>query len=147
MMRRRHLIAGILASSAAFGVSLKDSTAQTRGVRPGKALVYVYREASIYGSGNSYDLYSNDHNVARMTNGGYFQFEVDPGQVSLRVHEVVWPLGLLTHALNNLSLDARPLYTFHAQASQTYYVKFNLASPTLQLAQSAKTRPSLPCRE
>ena len=131
-------IALILAGCAASGESFKDSVAQTRAVSPGKALVYVYREASIYGSGDLFDLYANDHLVSRMTNGGYFDIEVDPGQVALRVHEVVIPIQIVTHIINNVSLDARPLYTLQAKAGQTYYVKFKLDIPDFTMTPVSK---------
>jgi hypothetical protein len=73
-----------------------------------------------------------------MTNGGYFDFEADPGQVALRVHEVVIPIAILTHVLNNLSLDSHPLYTAHAQAGQTYYVKFKLSIPDFTMTPVSK---------
>jgi Protein of unknown function (DUF2846) len=131
-------LALIVAVCAACGASFKDSAAQTRAVPLGKAHVYVYREASIYGSGDSYDLYANSHLIARMTNGGYFDFDVDPGQVALGVHEVVIPLAILTHLLNNLSLDSHPLYTVRAQAGQTYYVKFELGIPDFKMTPVSK---------
>jgi hypothetical protein len=77
------LIAFILANCAASGVSLTDSAAQTRAIPPGKARVYVYREGGVYGAAEMFDLMSNGHAVARITNGGYYDFEVAAGQVAL----------------------------------------------------------------
>jgi hypothetical protein len=48
------------------------------------------------------------------------------------------PLGLVTHALNNLSLDSHPLYTLDAQAGQTYYVKFKVGFPEFTMTPVSK---------
>ncbi len=132
------MIALIVTACAVYGASFKDSIAQTPALPPGKARVYVYREGGIYGAGNSYDLYANGHLITRMTNGGYFSFDVPPGQVALGVHEAVIPIVVLTHVLNNLSLDAHPLYTVRAQAGQTYYVKFKLSIPDFTMTPIGK---------
>jgi hypothetical protein len=58
------LIAVMLAGFAVSSAWPKDSATQTRPASPGKAHIYIYREASIYGSGNSFDLYANDHLIA-----------------------------------------------------------------------------------
>jgi hypothetical protein len=134
---RLSIIAVILAACAVFGGSFEARAAQTRAA-PGKALVYVYREGGIYGAGDRFDLYSNGRLVARITNGGYFDFQVDPGQVELKVHEVIIPIAILTHVLNNVSLDAHPLYTVHAQAGQTYYVKFKMSIPNFTMTPVGK---------
>ena len=122
-------VAAVVFTCTTSGLSFSKDAGPSRVAPAGKAVVYVYREASIYGMGESFDLYSNGHSVARITNGGYYEFEVSPGQVALGVHEVVIPIQILTHIGNNLSLDSHPLYTFHAQAGQTYYVRFKLGFP------------------
>lgn len=144
MIARRRLvplriIALIFAAFAAYGASVKDSAAQTPAIPPGKARIYVYREAGIYGSGDSFDLYANNHLITRITNGGYFDFDVAPGQVALGVHEVVIPIAILTHILNNVSLEAHPLYTVRAQAGQAYYVKFKLGIPDFTMTPVSKS--------
>lgn len=128
----RHALSGLLAlflaDCAASGVPFNERAAPSRAASPGKALVYVYRKGGVVGSGTSWDLYANRHYVTRITNGGYYDFEVDPGQIELGVTSAVQPFGLVYSVLTNLSEGLQQLYTLRAEAGRTYYFRFEVGN-------------------
>jgi hypothetical protein len=121
------LFACILAGCAASGVPLGDRAAPSRVAPPGKALVYIYRTGGFYGSGTSWELFSNGRYVTRITNGGYYDFEVDPGQIELGVMAAVQPFGFVYSILTNLE-GLQRLNTFRAEAGRPYYFKFEVGN-------------------
>lgn len=91
-----------------------------------KATIYVYRNAAIFGAGNSLDLFANHQPITRITNGGYFDFTVAPGTVELGVMTAMRPIAILSVIVDNAG-GIRRLQTLHAEAGHTYYFRYEPA--------------------
>jgi len=119
--RRRGVVFWLAAAffvCAASGLSFGKDTAPA-----GKAVVYVYRNAGIFGAGNALDLFANGQPITRITNGGYYDFAVAPGKVELGVLTALRPIAILTALVDNAG-GVRHLYTLHAEAGHTYYLRY-----------------------
>ena len=110
-----------VASCVAPGLSFAKDAAQP--APGGKATIYVYRDAKIYGAGNSLDLFANGRAITRITNGGYYDFTVAPGKVDLGVLTALRPIAILTAIADNVG-GPRHLQTIQAEAGHTYYFRY-----------------------
>ena len=107
----------------ATGLSFGNDTGSSQTASAGKAVVYVYRNAGIFGAGNALDLFANGQPITRITNGGYYDFAVAPGKVELGVLTALRPIAILTALVDNAG-GVRHLYTLHAEAGHTYYLRY-----------------------
>lgn len=98
------LAASLLAMSgcASQGPQFEAVTA----IPSGKALVYIYRTPQFVGSAISFDIHHDDKVITRLTNGGYYPYITDPGEIEL------WA-----------KTEARSSVTLHLQPGETRYVK------------------------
>jgi hypothetical protein len=79
---------------------------QVESIPADKGLVYVYRPASFKGAAVSYGVKAKDTVITNLTNGGYYPYFADPGEIE------IWAK---TEAKSSVTLDVK--------AGQTYYVK------------------------
>jgi len=101
--------------------------------RPGKAVAYVYRLHGMFGGAVSWDLFANGEYITRVTNGGYFGWEVDSGEMELTQLGEVSPVLLGHYLLSKALNDVEPLYKFQAVAGKEYFLKWhiNFTAPEL----------------
>jgi len=94
-----------------------------------KALVYVYRPpGESYGYERVYYLLDSNGTVTDLEHGGYFPFEVEPGEISL-LADIDKATSLLFGGKANLFIDENPIYVnaflqFEAVAGETYFIRF-----------------------
>jgi Protein of unknown function (DUF2846) len=53
--------------------------------KPGKAVIYVYRNSQFYGSLQDRELFLNDRSHGRVGNGQYRRIDLEPGEYKVRV--------------------------------------------------------------
>jgi hypothetical protein len=122
---RLHLMA--LVVSLLVGCSATGATFAERQPPPGKSLVYVYRNGGMLGAAGSWEFYENDQYITKITNGGYYDFVVDPGHIQFAVLSGYGPMVMDVALISHL-MGKSPLLTLEANADETYYFKFEIGS-------------------
>lgn len=118
----------LAACSTASGVMFSENTVPPRG----KSVIYVYRDVGILGNAGSFELFANGHLVTDVTNGGYYDFIVEPGPVELRTRGDLRAVNLVGNALERYVAGATPVITFQAAPDQVYYFKFKVGGGVAQ---------------
>lgn len=87
-----------------------------------KALVYIYRQASFAGGANTFRIWVNDNHVTDLSNGGYYAYMVDPGELSFKVKKTfnAFDLGLAYFIWEK----EREILKIKVETGKTYYVKY-----------------------
>ncbi|MCK5552130.1 MAG: hypothetical protein KAJ09_03220 [Deltaproteobacteria bacterium] len=89
-----------------------------------KSLIYLYREFKVGGSGNVFTVFANRQPIADLPVGGYFPFEIEPGQVEFRAVNHMRP-PLVWSVLDHILLKKKVLLSIRAVAGQTHYVRLD----------------------
>jgi len=91
-----------------------------------KALVYIYRPAAFEGGANTFRIRVNDNHVTDLSNGGYYAYMADPGELSFKIKktfnffDVNFALGL-PYAIWEKEKER---LKFNVEAGKTYYIKY-----------------------
>jgi len=89
----------------------------------GKAKVVLYRNGSFFGHG-SYELVQlNGEELTTVTNGGWFDTNVDPGKLSIATKPRVQFIGLGSLIMKNW-YDYEPVLVLETTPNQIYFVRF-----------------------
>lgn len=123
---------------------------------PEKILVYIYRpEGEKFGWDRTYYLHGRDGKIVDLKHGGYFSFEIDPGEfilaagVNKTLRMMVSPIGYAIEASSKEENKETAILKFEAEKGKTYYVRFTPVShsswfePTLTIVTEAQGRPEL----
>jgi hypothetical protein len=99
-------------------------------VPSGTAVVHIYRNSSMLGAADVWDVFANKQPVTVLRSGTFHTYTVAPGRIvySLRVH----PIFLL------LNLPPSDVLTLHVEAGQTYFVRYPAGSGKLVLVDSKR---------
>jgi hypothetical protein len=89
--------------------------------RQGQGTIVVYRISRGPGAANAWYLNANGRPLTVITNGGYYAYQADPGNVTFSAR-------LKPNVLNwwAVLLGFHDLITVPVEAGQVYYVRFNL---------------------
>jgi hypothetical protein len=90
---------------------------------PDSALLYLYRESSMVGSGNHYLAAINGEIIARMKSGSYFVMRHPPGNI-LVSRKSVPAFGLLDFNLTGLIDGFVKTAQFEVKSGQRYFITF-----------------------
>lgn len=114
-----------------------------------KALVYFYRKAHISGARGTHRLYVNGEFVGLLPNGGYFPYFATPG-TNLVSSSFANTVTLFGAPLPMSLLDESHLFSLTAEAGQTYYLQFKIATTwgpkMVQMDSKAGAREIEKCR-
>lgn len=102
-----------------------------------KAVVWLFRPASIVGGGNTDLVGINGKLVAKLNNGQYIPVEVEPGPVVVSHRQTAPWLFLGLRALQELD-GFHDAVTIEAEAGRNYFVEFSQAK--LVDAERARSR-------
>ena len=101
---------GVLAATLAVMTACTSATVVERpasiDVKPGKGLVYFYREKSFVGSMVSYYVYEGEIKLGALKNGTFFFVDADPGEHKYRA-----------------KTEAGEDVTIKVEAGKTYYAR------------------------
>lgn len=100
----------------------------------GEAIINVYRPDRFPGSANVYHLVANGQHIAEVSNGGYCVYRAEPGNVSFST-ELRPGVGTILPAL---LMKEQELITVPAEAGETYYVRFDVMGPSMELVPPAE---------
>lgn len=91
-----------------------------------KAVVWLFRPATIVGGGNTDHIAINRRYVVSLDIGEYHTAEVEPGPVSIQFRQTAPWLFLALRALQEMG-DFEEVLTFQAEAGKNYYIEFSEA--------------------
>ena len=121
-MHRRHVVLAVVAACLT-GCTATGARFREHSSPAGKSLIYVYRNGMALGAGGAWELYAHDRYVTKITNDGYYDFVVDPGQVKFESLSVF--TGTIITLLSRMSGKTRQ-YDLEAKPDQTYFFKFEI---------------------
>ena len=96
------IVVALLAGCATLGPQYTPDTEAPKD----KAIVYVYRESSVFGGGLVYQVHAKGVPVSPLPSGGYFVYYATPGEVEF-----------------SAKTEARTSVTIDAKMGEVYYVK------------------------
>lgn len=79
------------------------------------------------GAADSYEVFVNDKEVVRMTNGGYYVHTLEPGPVAVAHRPGYGPLNVVAVAgIRALGPDKTGLVSFNAEPNAAYYIEWKV---------------------
>lgn len=124
------LLVAVACGVAACGARGKPFAAATPPTN--HALIHVYRPQRGVGGANRWYLSANGRRLTTITNGGYFTYEAEPGNVTFGAKLRPSPAILYLDWFIALVLREEELITITVEANQGYFVRFNIG-PTMEL--------------
>lgn len=96
-----------------------------------KALVYIYKQPSFATSGTAYVVRSDTETIALVTNGGYYPYLAEPGQLTIYGR-------LRLFVLEN----ERRLISLPVEAGKVYYLRFEFADLDPRARDTSTSKPA-----
>lgn len=107
-----------------IGCSAPGPMFQPAEIRNDSALVYVYRNSKVVGSGNVFTLVANGKPVADIANGSYYPLYAPAGEIQFMVVQHLRP-PLVLHLLSEIELKDKVKLTVSVQNNSVRYVRLN----------------------